>query len=375
MGQRVEGHAFFAGGGLMPLNSEARFLSNDYLAAGLLENMPNRVQFLTVFPFYQINGSSLTYVRTPELAFADAIDFCEPIPEHTKLPQEPVNFKMADLATHFEISYRGQDVFCETNDLFKVEKGLAIRQLLYRFSFDFEQGDHAADQRRFDGLLKIVSPHKVVDLQCRPLTIQNLDVAKGLVRTNNGYAGVIITNQLGYEFIRKTHYNVGTIPQQVQIMVPDPLNGTKAQTVTAFDGWIVYINDKQPVIECVQDGTHTVAGKKMPRLKPKKGAKPKVLEPNAVTAAALSGEILPFATNIWFAILGWNHLHGIIPACADPTMFKLRQTIRPDDSKDVGHVTWPVGIALGSQCALAGILNATHPVVGDVIINNGGVVV
>jgi len=357
----------------MPLNSEAQFLSNNQLAAGLLENMPNRLQFLQVFPFYQIKGSSLTYVRTPALTFADPIGFCDDIPDHTKIPQEPVDFKMAELAAHFEISYKGADIMCETNQLFDLEKGLAIRQLLYRFSEQFEIGNMGLNPNTFNGLLQIADPAKLINLNCMPLTIQHLDNAKGLVRTNNGYAGVIITNQLGYEFLRKTHYNVGTIPQQIQMMVPDPMNGTKAQTVTAVDGWPVYINDKQPVVECVAEGTVTIAGKKMPKMKPKKGAKPVILEPGAISKMVAESVIVPFATNIWFAVLGWNHLHGILPYCTEDTMFKVRRTIRPDNSKDVGHVVFPVGIALGSQCALAGILNATHPVVGDIIINNGGV--
>jgi hypothetical protein len=302
------------------------------------------------------------------------IGFCDDIPDHTKQPDEPVNFKMAELATHFEVSYKGQDIFCETNDLFKVEKGLAIRQLLYRFSEQFEIGDSTLNPNTFDGLLKIVSPDKVLDLQCQPLTIQHLDMAKGLVRTNNGYAGVIITNQIGYEFIRKAHYNVGSIPETIEIMVPDPMNGVRPQKVTSFDGWIVYINDKQPVIPCIPaEEVKLSSGRKVQTFKPKKGAKPFVMEPKQYAETLLT---LPtVATNIWFAVLGWNHLHGIIPACADETMFKTRQTIRPDNSKDVGHVVFPTGIALGSQCALAGILNATHPMVGDIIINNGGPVV
>ena len=339
----------------MPLNAESRFLSNDFLAAGLLENVPNRLQFLKVFPFFQIKGSSLKYVRTPQIALAEQIGFCDDIAEHTKLPDEPVEFKMSELATHFEISYRSADIFCETNSLFKVEQDLAIRQLLYRFAEQFEVGDSTLNPNTFDGLPKIVSPDKVVDLACSPLDIQALDRAKGLVRTNNGYAGVIITNQLGYEFLRKTHYNVGSIPESVPFEVPDPMNGTKMQQATAFDGWVVLINDKQPVIECEEV---LVAGKKV--MKPKKGAKPRILEPEDL--AKFQNQVPPFATNIWFAVLGWNHLHGIIPSCTEETMFKLRKTIRPDNSKDVGHVVFPAGIALGSQCALAGVINATHPV-------------
>lgn len=339
----------------MPLNAESQFLSNDFLAAGLLENVPNRLQFLKVFPFYQIKGSSLKYVRTPQIAFAEQIGFCDDILEHTKLPDEPVEFKMSELATHFEVAYKSADVFCDVNPLFKLEQDLAIRQLLYRFAEQFETGDSGLNPNTFDGLRKIVSPDKVIDLACSPLDIQALDRAKGLVRTNNGYAGVIITNQLGYEFLRKTHYHVGSIPESVPFEVPDPMNGTKMQQATAFDGWVVLINDKQPVIECEEV---LVAGKKV--MQPKKGAKPKILEPEDL--AKFQNQVPPFATNIWFAILGWNHLHGIIPSCTEETMFKLRKTIRPDNSKDVGHIVFPSGIALGSQCALAGVINATHPV-------------
>ncbi len=295
----------------MPLNSEARFLSNDFLAPGLLEAFPNRLQFMSVFPFYPIHGDSLTYVCTPELAFGTPLGFCDAIPEHTKLPDEPHNFPMIELATHFEVSYKAQDVLCQTNDQYEVQKGLAIRQLLYRFSEQFVIGDSTADPNTFDGLDKLVDPANVINNACFPLSIETMDKAKGMIKSNNGYGGVIITNQLGYEQIRRAHYDVGTKPDTELIAVPDPAGGTRLQQVTKFDGWIVYINDKQPNGVC-----QTEHGP----------------EPSA---------------DIWFAQLGWNHLHGIIPDCVGESMFVERRTIRPENSKDVGHITWPVGIALG----------------------------
>jgi hypothetical protein len=306
----------------VPLNAEAKFLSNDFLAPGLLEESPNRLQFLTVLPFYPIHGDTLTYVTTPELEFATPIGFCDAIPEHTKLPQEPRKFPMVELATHFEVSYKAQDVFCQTNDQYEVQRGLAIRQLLYRFGELFEVGDSVADANVFDGLRKLVAPGQTIDLACTPLTIEVLDRAKGLVRANNGYAGVIITNQLGLEQIRKVHYDVGVKPDTEVIAVPDPAGGTRMQQVTKFDGWIIYVNDKQPNGEC-----------------------PTLPEPTP-------------STNIGFAQLGWNHLHGTVPDCVGDSMFVHRRTIRPENSKDVGHVTWPVGLALGTPSALAGIINA-----------------
>jgi hypothetical protein len=91
--------------------------------------------------------------------------------------------------------------------------------------------------------------------------------------------------------------------------------------VTAFDGWPVLLNDEQPALECSEQGT-----------------------------------------NIWFAMLGWGYLHGILSDCAGEDMFIQRETIRPDDSKEVAHVILPAGLALGSAGALAGIVNATEPV-------------
>ena len=75
----------------------------------------------------------------------------------------------------------------------------------------------------------------MIDPHCDPLTIEHLDQAKGLVRTNDGYAGVIITNELGYEFVRKAHYDVRTIPETVEISVPDLEGGTRMQRVIL--GW------------------------------------------------------------------------------------------------------------------------------------------
>ena len=142
---------------------------------------------------------------------------------------------------------------------------------------------------------------------------------------------------------------------QFELLTTGSLTPAALQQVTAFDGWVVLINDKQPVIPCE---AVEVLGKKV--IKPMAGAKPKILEPEDL--AKLDVDPIPFATNIWFAVLGWDHLHGIVPACSDETMFKTRKTIRPDNSKDVGHVVFPVGLALGSQCALAGVLNVTHPI-------------
>lgn len=295
----------------MPLNQQAQFLSNDYLAKGLLENDPKRLQHLFSFPFYPIDGNSLTYVRTPELPLAATTGFGEAIPDQTTIPDPSISFPLVELATGFEIAYKASDIFEDTNDQTQLQIDLAIRRLLYRFSQEFTEGDTTTDPNTFNGLRKLVAPANVVDVGAQPLTLENLDRAKGLIKVNNGYTGVLLTNQAGYEKIRTAYYNVGVDPDNVTIAVPNE------QKVTAFDGWPILINDLQPTVTC--DGVTT--------------------------------------TTIWFAILGWNGLHGIIPSTVEESLFLTRFTNKPDGTDEVGHVTLPVGIALGSQSALSAVTN------------------
>ncbi|SDY29331.1 hypothetical protein [Thermoactinomyces sp. DSM 45892] len=283
----------------MPLNQQVQFLSIDALALGLIENAPKRMQYLPFFPFYSIKGSALRYVRTPELVPAEIIGFGDAIEDQTSLPEEPVIFPMTEFATQFVVSYTGQDVYSDTNNLLQVEHDSAIRQLLYRFSKELQNGSDG-----FLGFKQLISLENSVDLRGATLTLEDLDRAKGKIRIRNGESGIIITNEPGYRLIRKAYYNRNILPPEV--------NGH-----TVFDGWLIYINDMQP-LNCNDS------------------------EPT---------------TNIWFVTLGPGGMHGIIPESVGGNMFVTRQTSQADQSQTVVSVTWPVGLALGSQGALSGILN------------------
>jgi len=283
----------------MALNAPAQFLSILELTKGLLENSPKRLQHLKVFPFHYVEGDGLRYVRTPELTPGSIIGFGDPIPDNTTIPDEPITFSMSELSTSCIISYKGQDIHSYTNNLVELEKILATRQLLYKFSEQLESGTNG-----FLGLNQLIEPRNVIDLNGNTLKLEDLDRAKALIRVHEGEYGVIFTNQPGYAAIRNAYYNINQIPPVI--------NGH-----SSFDGWQIYINDFQPT-HCINE-------------------KP--------------------TTHIWFASLGRDALHGIIPENIGDNMFVTRETIRTEGSEIVVHKTWPVGLALGSQAALASVKN------------------
>jgi hypothetical protein len=166
-----------------------------------------------------------------------------------------------------------------------------------------------------------------------------LDRAKELVRTNDGRCVVIFTSSIGKRAIHGAHWERGVNPEYEAMSFPSPDGNTKMQQVLKFDGAPVHINDLNQVFEC-------------------KGNKPGRLIPPE-HALNLDGFDPPATTNIWFFVLGQGNLHGIMPEKARSII--VRSTILADASTLVYHVTMPVGIALGSVCALSVIKNATIP--------------
>jgi hypothetical protein len=353
------------------IGAQAQFLSNDVLAKWLIEDFPFRIQLSSVFPFYPIAGHELRYTNTPALVPGVAIDHCEPIPEDTKLPGTPPQriAKFAELATQFRISYNAADIFSSNvNDQVAVQMALAIRELLYRFWTMFESGNSAVNPKEFDGLNTIVHPSKVIDLLCSPLTLEALDAALDLIRSNDGRCRVIFTSGIGKQAILAAHYVRGVEPQFETVEVPCATGGTKLEQVLKYDGALVYVNDLNQVFPCTppppgvvaatagccgpgeekEGHSHTVA---------KTLSTQEVMEK---TASLLTSNL---GTNIWFFVMGQNNLHGITPASLGPSLFDVRSTILPDESCLVYHITMPTGIALGSACALSVLKNVTIPVV------------
>ncbi|HDR3658547.1 TPA: hypothetical protein QCO67_005091 [Bacillus cereus] len=282
----------------MPLNQQGSFLSNDYLAEGLIEKAPKRIP-LSLIPFYAIRGKQLRYVRTPELVPAKMIEFGEAIPDQTTLPEEPVVIPLVEFATKFEYSLKTEDTCSDINNIFEIECAAAIRRIGYRICKELHSGSGG-----FQGFEQHISSANLIDLNGAPLTLEALDQAINKICTQNGEPGIIITNSVGQERMRKAHYDRHILPKEV--------NGH-----LVVGGWVTYINDMQPVCG---------------------------IGPN-------------MKTSIWFVQLGPEGLYGIVPEHVGENMFVIRQTPRVDQSQMSVQVTFPANLVLGSPGALSGITN------------------
>lgn len=321
-------------------NNNPQLLSNDVLAKWLLEDFPFRIQLSSIFPFYGIAGNQLRYSNTDTLKPASVISFGDSILEDTKVPINPNRvFQMTQLATHFRVSYTSQDIFSSINDQVTVQMALAIRVLLYKFWLLFESGDQR-NQGEFNGLLNLADSDNILDLKGKPLTLEILQSGKELIRANEGQEIIIFTSSLGKQAICAAHWMRGLKVDYQQVNYFAPRSDRFTQTMPSFDGSPIYINDLNQVLE-------------LPLTESSKPISPERIRQLKSTEDSL-------ATNIWFLVMGKNYLHGINPASLDQ-MFVTRSTILPDESAEVYHITMPVGIALGSRGALAGIKNVTIP--------------
>ncbi len=324
-----------------PIGDNARLLSNDELAKWLIEDFPFRIQLSPEFPFHPVTGDALRYATTGPLKPGVALGQGDLIPEDTKQPEAPNRcHQFAEIATHFRVTYKAQDIFSSNvNDQVAVQMALGVRELLYRFWTMFESGSAAANPDEFDGLLQLVAPQNVVDLNGQGLTLEAMDQAKDKITSNDGRDVRLFTSGIGKRAIDASHWVRGLTPQYEEIDIDSPDGSFRTEQVVTFDGAPVFINDLNQVF--IWEGDH-----------------PSELIP-LEDRFGCDGIEPPLATNIWFFVLGQGNLHGIIPAKAGNII--TRSTILADASTLVYHLTMPTGIALGSLGALSVIKNATIP--------------
>lgn len=309
------------------------FLSDSQLAPWLHEAEPLRIQLAQRLPFFACEGHELRYTATPALESAVFARTPGGIPDQTAQVGSKDQFPLVELATRFCLSYQDQDVFsASVNDQIEVQHRLAIRRLLYRFWTDFENGKPSLGQ--FAGLNELVDDRRVVDLDHQPLTLEDLECGKELVRSHDGRGTVILTDSPGKRAINSAHWQRGVSPPSVALSEQCPCEGNTHWSL-AFDGAPVYVNDPRELVDSCSGGAGTQA-----------------------SPARARG-----ATDVWFLALGSGGLHGIVPPLEDDSMFRVRRTEDHDRGSTVFDVTFPVGLALASASAVAVVRNVA---VGDI---------
>lgn len=321
-------------------------LSDSQLAPRLHEAAPYRIQLATRLPFYPVYGHELRYASTQGLALAETAGGGAALTDQTAQPDDPnQRFALVELATRFCLSYADQDVFsASVNEQVAVQHALATRRLLYRYWSLFESGQSSLGQ--FSGLEELVSPDRMIDLAGAPLTLEALECGKELVRNRDGRDTVILTSSLGKRAIHAAYWQRGVAPQYTPIDLPCPPNETVHETVLAFDGAPVYVNDLNRIV----DG--------------------ETGEPVALDDLSLKPDA-GLATHIWFLSLGAHGLHGISLPLQDGAMFRTRAT--EDGRRTVTNydVTLTVGLALASASAIGVLRNVRIPTGSGSVMERG----
>jgi len=304
----------------MPLGAAGIRLTNDELAKWLIEDAPVKIQIARVWPFRPVAGDSLSFATTAALTPASPIDQCAAITENTPTPKDPnKNFPYGYLATQFQICYSALDRFSVPNDLIAVYRALAIRQLLYKY-FELLDTGVGANPGEFDSLLRRTPASKALNLAAAIPTLENYDDVFYRVVDNDGQPTAIMGNTRALRRFLSVVYAAGLNPEYDVQEVPDPVTGTRMMKMVSWHGVCWYINDMIP--------TRVVAAQNV--------------------------------SNVYFMVLGdhgepgpGHGVTGIIPAPFAGTMFRHRPDQIEGASTYLEKWTWPVGLAVGSDCAVA----------------------
>lgn len=311
----------------MPLSS-ADLLAEDVLAAWLVENSPVKLQIARVWPFLGVAGGSLKYARSmfalsPALQVAD----CTGIGENSETAEE-VEFKILDFMTRYSICFADQDRYRHPNNLDATEYALSVRKLLYAYFAFLDDTANPAS------LWNIMAPSRRVNMGGGPLTLDCLNHAFNLVVENDGRPTVIMASTRGLRSYQSLCYAAGYEPPKVAFNWYNPAKGRMEQGwAPAFNGVPILVNDQ-------------------------------------MVSASLS---TPGQQRIWFLALGDDSksgptrgVSGIVPEALKGSMFVKRETngiadttgggLEPQTAIDV-WVSWPVGLATGSQGAISVIHN------------------
>jgi hypothetical protein len=311
----------------MPLTN-ANLLTEDRLARWLIENSPVKIQIARVWPFLGVAGGMLTYARQNlALNAAGTIIDGSPVADSSDAVSS-VTYLIQEFITRYSVNFADQDRYEDPNDLDATEYALALRRLLYGyFAFlDLPAGS--------GGLIDLLDPVRSIDVSGGALTLDCMDHAYNLVVANDGRPTVIMTSSRGLRSYSSLCREAGFEPPKVPWRWYNPATGEMDECeVIAFNGTPILINDMM----------------------------------------ASANSPLPGDQRIWFIVLGddgasgpTRGVTGFVPRKRLHDMFVKRETNGVPDfvaqvvntTNDV-WVSWPVGLATGSQGALSLIHNFT----------------
>ncbi len=177
--------------------SGAQYLSEDRRARWLIENSPLKLQIARRWPLVGVRGSGLMFAReNSALAPTPVASACNPVDEVAD-EASSITCPILDFITRYQVCFRDMDDYEHPNDLDQVLYVLALRRLIYGY-FAMLDSPVAGG-----GLLDYVAATNKVTMAGGALTLDCLDYGYNLVTANEGRPTVIMSSSRGLRAYQK----------------------------------------------------------------------------------------------------------------------------------------------------------------------------
>lgn len=146
----------------MPLlKDEAKKLSNNYLEAGVIEEIITREDLFAIFPFKAVKGKAYVYNREKEISEASFIDVNQAIPEGAAKFEE-VTTTLKIIAGDVDVDKFLNSTMDDTNNQKAIQIQEKAKGLARKFLKTLAEGDSTTNPLEFDGLGKLCVASQVI---------------------------------------------------------------------------------------------------------------------------------------------------------------------------------------------------------------------
>lgn len=202
----------------MPLLSEeAAKLSTNQLVQGVIEEIIERDDLLTILPFVGVNGKAYVYNREKTLGDADFLDPNEEIKESASTFEE-VTARLRILAGDVDVDKFLDATQSDSNSQKAIQLAQKAKGVARKFHRTLALGDASTNAKEFDGIDKLVSKEQTISAGDNggSLTLSMLDELCDQVP--NG-ADVIIMRRgtiRAYRALLRATYGTDAVMQQLE---------------------------------------------------------------------------------------------------------------------------------------------------------------
>jgi hypothetical protein len=213
----------------------------------LIENFPHKLQIPRAWPWKGIEGTQVSFARANQMDAANlavvSTGACDQeVADRTISPDNEAVFELVSLMTRYQICMADLDRVRYPEQLKQIEFELAKIRLLYRY---FQRvGETVGATTFFPGLRDMVGTNQTIAMGGAALTFAAMDQAYNLIVSNQGRPNAIMSNSRAQRTFANLYFGAGAgEPPMVMDTWMDPIRGTVQGEITSFKGTTWYIND------------------------------------------------------------------------------------------------------------------------------------